>query len=101
MILKEVYIYKRLTVYSLFCDIEQIQFKYINEEDKTMTNDNKELDLEMLDKIAGGNDQQVNEYLREIAAKKGLNLDEVGRMVVLNRMTREEEYELLRRIEAR
>ena len=66
-----------------------------------MTNDNKELDLEMLDKIAGGNDQQVNEYLREIAAKKGLNLDEVGRMVVLNRMTREEEYELLRRIEAR
>ena len=66
-----------------------------------MTNDNKELDLEMLDKIAGGNDQQVNEYLREIAAKKGLNLDEVGRMVVLNRMTREEEFELLRRIEAR
>ena len=63
--------------------------------------ENKELDMEMLDKIAGGNDQQVNEYLREIAAKKGLNLDEVGRMVVLNRMTREEEFELLRRIEAR
>jgi len=27
---------KRLTVYSLFCDIEQIQFKYINEEDRSM-----------------------------------------------------------------
>ena len=63
--------------------------------------ENKELDMEMLDKIASGNDQQVNEYLREIAAKKGLNLDEVGREVVLNRLTREEEYELLRRIEAR
>ena len=63
-----------------------------------MAKDKKELDMELLDKITGGGEQECLEYGRELATKYGLDFDKVGLLGVLNRMTYEEECELYRRI---
>ena len=62
-----------------------------------MANDNKELDMELLDKIAGGGEQECLDYGREMAEKYGLNFDKVGLMGVIHRMTYEEKCEMYRR----
>ena len=63
-----------------------------------MANDKKELDMEILNKIAGGGTQEAREYALEMAAKYGLDFDKVGYIGILKRMKYDEECELYRRI---
>ena len=78
-----------------------------------MANDKKELDIEMLNKIAGGESGEFvpitdadrhtisarsDEYAREMAVKYGLDFDQVDYADIMVRMTREERRELMRRM---
>ena len=63
-----------------------------------MANDYKELNMELLDKIAGGNKEEYFEYLREMTVKYGFDFDEDGIYKAIELMTDEELSESIRRL---